>query len=47
MSSSSMDKKVLLIREVRGEGPDWSNLQEGDSNTKNQTLQQLYAEQHL
>ena len=42
--SSYVDKNALLMREVRGEGLDWSK---GDSNTNNHALQQWYAEEHL
>ena len=35
VSSILRAEKRLLMREVRGEGPDWSKLsQEGDSNSK-------------
>ena len=46
VSSSSAGKNALLMREVRGEGPDWSKLTGSDSIANNHTLQQWYAEEH-
>ena len=47
VSSSSVCRNALLMREVRGEGSDWYNRQEGDCNANNHALQQWYAEQDL
>ena len=37
VSSSAAGRSALLMRVVRGEGPDW--WQEGDSNAHNHTLE--------
>ena len=46
VSSSSAGENIVLMRDVRVEGPDLSKLI-GDSSANNQTLQQWYAEEHL
>ena len=45
-SSISVGRNVLLMREVRGQGPEWLK-QEGDSNANNHTLQRWYAEHSI